>query len=238
MSPIGRVFIVFNLALAGGFVFVSGQLLQNQANYKQQVAEVKEESEKVIAEKDQAITSLESDLSSAETGKTNYFTQLTAANNAKSRLEDENKRLAELTGSQDASIKQLASLQKALNEDQKAMATQVQEAYAASIKSSEEKDSAVRSKDTFEAENRTLTNTIAALNEQIGEKDVALASMRRDNDEKGLLLAAARAGGFIDSMAAPVLAGTVTMATDRLVTIAVGDNPGNVDIQDMISRNP
>ena len=39
MSPIGRVFIVLNLFLAGGFAVMAGQLLNKQANYKQQLAD-------------------------------------------------------------------------------------------------------------------------------------------------------------------------------------------------------
>ena len=58
MSPIGRVFIVLNLFLAGGFAVMAGQLLNKQANYKQMLADEMDLHEKDVAEKDAKISDL------------------------------------------------------------------------------------------------------------------------------------------------------------------------------------
>ena len=100
------------------------------------------------------------------------------------------------------------------------------------------KDDAVRAKDTAEAENRTLKTTIASLQETITGKDLEIAGLNKDVSEKNLLVSVAKQKGFLEGMAAPSLAGMVTNASGRLCTIQVTDNPGDVDISDMIAKMP
>ena len=238
MSPIGRVFIVLNLFLAGGFAVMAGQLLNKQANYKQMLADAEEQHAKEVAEKDIKIDDLRTKESNFDSTKSMLSGQLDAERNRNAKLEDDNKRLTELTSSQSADLKKAVSLQEAANTNAQAAFAQAKEAYDASIKAQGVRDDAVRAKDAAVAENRNFRNDIAALNETIARKDQEILGLRRDNSEKDLLIAAAKVRGFSEAMAAPSLSGTVTNASGRLCTISISANPGNVDIQDQINRRP
>lgn len=238
MSPIGRVFIVLNLFLAGGFAVMAGQLLNKQANYKQMLADEMDLHEKDVAEKDAKISDLVAEKGNIDVAKTTLEQQLDAARNTVAKLQDDNKRLSELTSSQSADLKKAVSLQEAANTSAQAAFAQAKEAYDASIKAQAVRDDAVRAKDAAVAENNNFRNDIAALNETISRKDQEILGLRRDNSEKDLLIAAAKVRGFSEAMAAPSLSGTVTNASGRLCTISISANPGNVDIQDQINRRP
>lgn len=238
MSPIGRVFIVLNLFLASGFAVMAGQLLNKQANYKQMHADVSAEKDTAETKFLQQIEDLKTERGNAENAKTSFETQLAAAQTSIGGLQDENKRLSELTSSQAADLKKAVSLQEAANTQAKAAFEQAQASYQASIDAQKVRDDAVRSKDSAEAENRNLKNDIASLNETVNGKQQMIASLERDNSEKDLLIQAAKVRGFSEAMAAPSLAGTVTNASGRLCTISISANPGNVDIQDQINRRP
>src|SRR5262245_43630395 len=95
MSPIGRVFIVLNLALAGGFLVVSGTHLQKQDNYKKQLEAAKKDAAEKIAALETKNNELDSRRSVFENAKT-------AAESEKGRLlvqigqlEDEKKQMME-----------------------------------------------------------------------------------------------------------------------------------------------
>lgn len=238
MSPIGRVFIVLNLFLASGFAVMAGQLLNKQANYKQLLAEEKDLHEKDVAEQEAKLSDLKRVKTNLDVTNTTLQGQLDATRNQVAKLEDDNKRLSELTSSQSADLKKAVSLQEAANSNAQAAFAQAKEAYDASIKAQAVKDDAVRAKDAAEAENSNFRNDIAALNETISRKDQEILGLRRDNSEKDLLIAAAKVRGFSEAMAAPALSGTVTNASGRLCTISISANPGNVDIQDQINRRP
>ena len=238
MSPIGRVFIVINLFLAGGFAVMAGQLLNKQANYKQMLADESAARAEDNNKSQLQIDNLKTQLGEANNAKTAFETQFSSAQNTIGNLQDENKRLAALTSSQAADLKKAVSLQEAANTRAKDAFEQAQAAYQASIDAQKVRDDAVRTKDSAEAENRNLKNNIAALNETISSKDEQIASLERDNSEKDLLISAAKIRGFSEAMAAPTLSGTVTNASGRLCTISIVDNPGNVDIQDQINRRP
>lgn len=238
MSPIGRVFIVLNLILAAGFAVTGGQLLQNQHKYKQLLTEEKDGREADNKKSADSLSAMETERNAFQVASTSNEQGLRAANTQIASLQDDNKRLSALTSSQAADLKKSVSLQEAANTQAKAAFEASQKAYEASIAAGSDKDQAVRSKDAAEAENRNLKNEIASLNETIGSKDVAIAALERDNSEQKLLVAAATSKGFIPSMAAPLLAGTVTNASGRICTISIADNPGNVDINDQISRRP
>lgn len=238
MSPIGRVFIVLNLVLAAGFAVLGGQLLQNQHNYKSQLAQEKADRKADAETAATTISQLEQERTKFEVASSTNQTELTAARLQIANLQDDNKRLEATTSSQAADLKKAVSLQEAANSDAKAAFAQAKQAYDNSIAAIKAKDEAERARDAAQGENRDLKNTIASLNGTIGEKDQMIASLQRDNSENKLLIAAAEANGFIRSMAAPSLAGTVTNASGRLCTIAVGENPGNVDIQSVINRMP
>ena len=238
MSPIGRVFIVLNLILAAGFAVTGGQLLQNQHKYKQLLTQ-EQEGRKADGEKAQSqIAQLEQERNKFEVASSSNLEALNAARVALAREQDDNKALEAKTSSQAADLKALRSLAEAANTDAKAALADARKAYEASIAAIEVRDQSVRAKDAAEGENRDLKNTIASLNGTIENKDQEIAKLDRDNKEQKLLVAAATVNGFLPGMAAPDLAGTVSNAPGRLCTISIGENPGNVDIQEMITNMP
>jgi hypothetical protein len=238
MSPIGRVFIVLNLILASGFVFTGGQLLQNQHKYKELLNEEKEARDADNKASKSEIAALEVERNKFD-NSSNSFQQLAEQRKlALDRANDDNLRLGKLTSSQAADLKKSVTLQEAANTNAQSAFETAQKAYDSSIAAIGARDEAINAKNSAEGENRNLKNEIAGLNETVGKKDLRIAALDRDNQEQKLLVAAAQANGFINAMAAPDLAGTVTNASGRLCTIAIVGNPGNVDIQSVISRMP
>lgn len=234
MSPIGRVFIVLNLALAGGFVVVSGTHLQKQHNYKTKLeAAEKAHAEKVAALESQS-SKFESERNTFENAKTANETQLGEARRANSLLEDENKRLSQQLSTIEGNVSQLIAAAQAANSEMKAAFTQAKEAYAMAIADQKVKDEAVRAKDAALAENRDLKNTITGLQEAVATRDGKINGLETDRSQLQLLVKVAESYGFIRSMAAPNLAGLVTTSNGRLCTIQITDNPGNINIKEAI----
>jgi hypothetical protein len=238
MSPIGRVFIVLNLVLAGVFVGFGGTYLQKQHDFKSQLLAEQKARADEVGRLQGDITRLESERNTFENAKTARETELDATRNRLAQVEDENKRLHQQNASFEGDIKTLRSLAEAANTQMKAAFEQSSSAYQMAIADQKAKDESVRARDEAVAENRTLKTTIASLQETITGKDLQIASLNKDLSEKGLLLAVAKEKGFIEGMAAPSLAGMVTNASGRLLTIQVTDNPGDVDIGDMIAKMP
>jgi hypothetical protein len=236
MSPIGRVFIVLNLLLAGAFVGFSGTYLQKQSNYKKSYEAEQKAHQETKAASDAEKTRLENDLTTAQVAKTANETQKNQLLTQLQAKDDEIKRLSAQNDSFAADLKRLGALADANNKATEAAFAKAEEAYKMSIADQKTRDESVRAKDAAEAENRDLKTQIAALNETITNKDVAIADLQKERSENQLLLAVAREKGFVPQMAAPNLSGTVTHAAGRLCTIAVTDNPGNIDIADHIAK--
>src|SRR5215510_11394144 len=119
MSPVGRVFIVLNLVLAGGFAYVSGTYLQKQDNYKQKF----ERSEKAKADlekaKDAQIAQLEQERNAFEVAKTANETSLLATKNQLAQTADENKALHTQYSALEANVAKLTSIAEASNTESK-----------------------------------------------------------------------------------------------------------------------
>jgi len=238
MSPIGRVFIVLNLVLAGVFVGFGGTYLQKQHDFKSQLeAEQKARTEEA-GRLQGDITRLEQERNNFENAKTARETELDAMKNRVAQVEDENKRLHQQNASFEGDIKKLTSLAEAANTQMKAAFDQSDAAFKMATADQKVKDEAVSLKNAAEAENRTLKTTIASLQETIGGKDLQIAGLQKDVSEKDLLVSVAKQKGFLEGMAAPSLAGMVTNASGRLCTIQVTDNPGDIDISEVIAKMP
>ncbi len=238
MSPIGRVFIVLNLVLAGGFAYVSGTYLQKQDNYKQQLGKEKEGRAADKSAADLQIAKLEQERNNFENAKTANETSLGAANNTLAAEKDENKRLHGQIATLEGDVKKLVSVAEAGNTEAKAAFDRAKAAYDMAIADQKVKDESVRAKDAAEAENRTLKTTIASLEATVKGKDLNIAGLEKERSELQLLNSVATTKGFLPSMAAPSLAGLVTSANPRLCTIQITDNPGKVDIADQIAKRP
>lgn len=234
MSPIGRVFIVLNLVLAGGFVYVSGTYLQKQHNYKEQLTSEKEAHDATRKQKDDQILALTNDRNTFENAKISNETRLNEAVLRNSQLEDENKRLNDQLAGIEGDVKALLASAQAANTESKTAFATAKAAYDMAIADQKAKDEAVNAKDAALAENRDLKAKITSLEEAVSTRDQNIASLESEKSQLGLLVKVAESYGFIRSMAAPNLAGTVTTANGRLCTIQITDNPGNVNIKDAI----
>ena len=230
MSPIGRVFIVLNVVLAGAFLAFAGTHLQKQhsfkSRYETEVTGRKADLDRLSAEK----AALEKERNNFENAKTSVQTQFEAAQVAMGKLEDENKRLTDQNNSFQNSYQQLVSAAEAAKTEMKAAFTQAKAAYDLALESQKVKDSAVGEKDAALAENRNLKNNIEELNATVAKKDLEIAGLNKDKSELGMLVKVAETNGFLRSMAAPNLSGLVTTARGGLATIQVTENPGGVDI--------
>ena len=236
MSPIGRVFILLNLVLAGGFVAVSGTHLQQQHNYKTQLKQEQDARAAEVGEKNRQITELTSERNTFETAKTANERLKEQLEVRLAQQEDENKRLTQTLAQFEGDIKTLVAANSSTSAEVKSAFEQAKSAYALATADQKVKDEAVRAKDAAETENRELKNTIATNLETIQAKELAIADLTKERSELRLLVAVAEANGFKPSMAAPNLSGLVTTASGRLCTIQITDNPGNVDINEQIQR--
>jgi hypothetical protein len=231
MSPIGRVFIVLNLALAGGFVAFAGTYLQKQHNWKTQYTKEKEAHEATTKKAATDVAKLEGELltmTGSKNGLERERDSLTLDRNAKV---DEIKLLEGRVSSFEGELKKMTSIAEANKVAMEAALSESQKAMQMAIADQKTKDDAVRAKDAAEAENRGLKGQIAALTEDGSNKDVKIAALTKDNSEKQLLIDVAIAKGFHASMAVPQLAGTVSIVSGRLCTVAITDNPTNAEVK-------
>lgn len=236
MSPIGRVFIVLNLLLAGAFVGFSGTYLRQQHTFKEkwEVSEKARSDDKKAWDGERA--RLESERNQLEVAKSTRETELGATKNQLDSTNDENKRLQAQLAGMEGDMKRLLSIAEAGNQKSETAMAQAADAYKMAIADQKVRDEAVSAKNAAEAENRTLKTTIESLNETVSAKDLAIAGLEKERSELNLLVSVATQKGFMPSMAAPKLAGRVTMAKGKLCTVAVTENPGSVDIQDQINK--
>lgn len=231
MSPIGRVFIVLNLILAGVFVGFAGTYLQRQHHWKTAHEELAEQKRKTDADNAARISELEQENRVFNAGKTQLETQLQNRENELSNALDDNKRLQEKNASLDADIKALRSIAEANDQTLARIVTDTQAAHKDARDAIAARDDAIRLKDAAESENRTLKNTIADLNGTVEQRDMSIASLTKEKSELGLLVDVAKAKGFLERMAVPPLAGNVVQVSGNLCTVQITDNPTNAEIK-------
>jgi len=221
MSPIGRVFIVLNLLLAGTFVGFSGTYLQKQHNFK-------EKAEKLQTQLTDATTKWDAERLRLETDRNNFENAKTAAETAKGGLEtelkntkDENDTLSRRLAAMEGAVAKINGDLASANTQAQAAFAQSQEAYKSSMTAQQAKDDAVRAKDAAEDENRNLKTTVAALEATVQTKVAEYGDLKKDRNELALLVKIAQQKGFSPALAAPALDGKVTgvAAEGRLCTI-------------------
>ncbi len=234
MSPIGRVFIVLNLVLAGGFLVVSGTHLQQQHNYKTKLEAEQTARADDAGKANNQIQELTKERNSFENAKTAAETLHGAAKNAVDLLTDENKQYSQRLASMEGDVKQLVVAAQAANTEAKTAFATAKTAFDMATADQKTKDEAVRAKDAAVAENRELKNSITGLTEAVATRDGSIKGLESDRSQLQLLVKVAESYGFIRSMAAPNLAGLVTSSGGNLCTVQITDNPGNVNIKEAI----
>jgi hypothetical protein len=238
MSPIGRVFIVLNLLLAGGFVAVSGTHMQQQHNYKTKLADAEKAHADKVAQLESTSARLEKERNDFENAKTANETALDAVRTTNGQLQDENKRLVQQVAQFEGDHKAMVASVAAISAELKAATSQAKAGYDLAIESTKTRDEAVRAKDAAEASNRDLNTKVAALEADLVQRGKDIEGLQKDRNELGLLVKVAEQYGFLRSMAAPNLSGQVTVSNASLCTIQIDENgnPGNIDIQEQIER--
>lgn len=231
MSPIGRVFIILNLIMAGTFVGFASTYVQKQFHWKTEAESRGAELGKLRTESTAEIERLRGELSTMTTSKSTLEQELGQTKNELSNAKDENTRLAASHASKDADLKKLASEIGGIKTNADAAFSQASEAYKSSVAANQGKDEAIRAKDSAEAENRDLKNQVAALNETVKNKDLSIADLNSEKGRLTLLVDVAKQKGFMESMAVPPLAGTVATVSGKLCTIMVTENSTNAEIK-------
>jgi hypothetical protein len=165
------------------------------------------------------------------TSKSTIEQELGQTRNERDLARDEVKRLQNSYDSKDADVKKLASEIAGIKTNADAAFQQMTSALNASLAHQNEKNEAVNAKNAAEAENRDLKNQIASLTEAGANKDLSIAALNKDKSELQLLVDVAKAKGFMESMAVPQLAGTVSNVTGNLCTVHITANPTNAEIK-------
>jgi hypothetical protein len=231
MSPIGRVFILLNLALACTFIGFAGTYLQRDANWHQKWKTRDAEAVAAVKKLEADIAANQQTINGDQVTITKKEQALAIATTENAQLTDANKALEGRLSSLEGDLKQLTSNANATKTSIETAFTQLKEVSDKAIAAESAKDAAMREKDDAVAKHREATQKITALEASGTQKDVQIVGLGKELAEVKLLNDAARVKGFLDSMAVPALAGTVTHVSGRLVTVNVSDNPNKAEIK-------
>lgn len=234
MSSVGRIFIVLNLILAGVFVYFSGVVLREQADWKaKHTVDVAAKNKEIDALKSNVVA-LGNDVSAKER-------QLDTAAQVNETIRSELKKEQERN---EAAEKRLAAVQGDLATLQ-ANTTTTAAAVERASKSAEEqsklaldasrvRDEAIRAKEVAVADLRDANDKIAALEATIGGNGEMIAKLETQVREQGVLIEFANSkmpGLFTPAL--PKLGGTVQRvdADGQLLTVLVTDDPSEVGVK-------
>lgn len=237
MSPIGKVFIVLNLIGAGVFLGFSGSYLQKQHTWKQKAEAATASYEQKIKEKDAEIDKLSKERNDFDVLKTAAQTRADELSNQLRKSEDDKKRLIEDNRGLALSVASIQNDQKSIRDELKAVSERADAATQAAAKYLDEKNTAVNERVAAVVAKEELDRVKAAQEATIAKLTMDNGSLTKERNELGLLVKVAEAKGFLPGMAAPNLAGEITnVSNNRLCTVAIRSNEGNVDIADQIAK--
>jgi hypothetical protein len=231
MSPIGRVFIVLNLVLAGTFVGFAGTYLRQQHNWKQEHGKVVKEFDAFKKDSEQRVKGLEDNLRTTENQKTKAEQDLGSTKGDLDKSNDENKRLTQQLAKIEGDVSAIKGVNDSIGTEVKTLFAQAQSAFKSATEAQAAKDEAVRAKDTADAALRDANGKITALEEAGKSKDDQLATLGKDNSELKMLVDVAEKKGFIKLMAQPQLGGRVTHVSGNICSISLTENPENAQIK-------
>ena len=224
MSPIGRVFIVLNLILAGTFVGFAGTYLQRAADYRQQFeAEVKNH--------DTTRTNLEAANENLRKDKSNAERQLGNSKSTALSLQSQLDAAKADNVEYDRRLTNLQAGYATIAQNTGAIATEIKVAHQSAQQAMARAIAAEASKDTAVAAETKAQKEIDRLNFTIRNKDSEIAKLNANNkdldqtrrEQKVLLsLVRIKAPGIFSTLQ-PSVSGRVEFvgASGKLVTIAV-----------------
>lgn len=230
MSPIGRVFIIVNLALAGVFVGFAGKYLQANTNYKKQMEEksaadaltIKDLTAKLAGVTEQRDTAVAS-VARLETDNKSKDSRLTVQDE---ELKDQRKRNDNLEAkitTINGSLSNLSTVQENQNKEAKEMREKWLAAEKASNEAQQAKLDAEAKLAAAENDGKVKDEKIAALDAEIkkSSEDLRVAGIELD-------LFRAKYPGF--GKAVPVVNGRVEFVSEngKLVTLSLGESNGGI----------
>lgn len=237
MSPIGKVFIVLNLIGAGVFLGFSGTYLQKQSSWKERHQKDTAAFEQKIKEQGQELEKLSKERNDFDILKTAAQTRADELSNQLRKSEDDKKRLVEDIRNYGVAVASIQSDTKSIRDELKAVSERADAATQAAAKYLDEKNTAVNERVAAVIQKEELDRVKAANEATIAKLTMDNGSLSKERNELGLLVKVAESYGFLRSMAAPNLTGEITnVSNNRLCTVAIRSNEGNVDIADQIAK--
>jgi len=227
MSPIGRAFIVVNLALAGGFVYFAGTYLQHHTNYKAELASAKtahaEETQQLNAQITSYVTQVNDFQGQNIALSKSNDNQGSEIRDLKNQLKQKEELLSTLTGS----VQALESSANAMSAQIKASTERAGGAYDNAIAAQKAADAARSELSAAQREIQDKERMIASLSDTRDQQLAQLGDLTKQLRDAQTLLALydTKYPGALAGLGTPPMDGTVTEASGNLVTIKVANNP-------------
>lgn len=234
MSPIGRIFIVLNLALAGGFVYFSGVYLQRATDWKAKHETLKETTDSQVVQLQGQVASSQDDLRDKERQLTASETQ---NNSLETQVKEKNAEIEQLSrqlSTIQAEIQTQAANYSTISSSIDTATSEYQEAAKLAIQAGQARDEAVRSAEVARADLRDANDRIASQEAMIVEHKGQIAQLGQTLKEKNVLLDLVRERypGFLGT-AQPDLKGTIERvdADGKLVTILITQDESDAGVK-------
>lgn len=230
MSPIGRVFIIINLVLAGAFVGFAGKYLQATTNYKKQGEEKAAADAATIKELTARLTAITESRDTATAANARNETELKSKTSQLTVAEEENKDLRKRLDNFESKMTTLngsLSNLSTVQENQNKEAKEMREKWLAAEKSANE---AQQAKLDAEAKLAAAENDSKVKDEKIAAMDAEIKKSSEDLRVAGIELDLFRRKfpGF--GKAVPLVNGRVEFvsADGRMVTLSLGESNGEI----------
>lgn len=207
MSPIGRLFIVLNLVLAGAFVGFAGTYLQKASTWKEQHDALQVSSDTVIATLQGQLEVKQKDLNGLNT---RFAAADTKANTQQTRNEDlarENERLAAQLADIQGDIKTLVGNNSSIATNVERATTEASSARQQSIEASSARDAALREKDVAVADLADVQAAVGSLERAVESKDQRITELEDELRQQKMLLDIAT-GKSVSASGEPIMAAT------------------------------
>jgi hypothetical protein len=226
MSTIAKIFTVLNVILAAAFLGWAANAVQLNNDYKQKLetAEAKSAAmEKALGEEKSALVAK---LSEASEARARLQTQVEEAKAENSRVDNDNKANASKLETMEADYKKIAGTLEGMQADAKAAHDAQVKAQAAQHDAETKASAATAAQLAAEAKATGLEGDLIAKNEELANKEKALASAEKEREKvKTELATVVQATGYNlkDVQAMPPIEG-------KILAVEMGVQPGLVSI--------
>lgn len=233
MSPIGRLFIVLNLVLAGVFVGFAGTYLQKASTWMESHAALKASTDTELARLANQVEIKQKEINDLNVKFTAADTKANQSVVTVDDLTKENERLNNQLSSIEGDIKTLVGSQSTIASNVDRATTEASAAREASIEAAATRDAAVREKDIAVADLRDAQMEIETMKASLEELSAQVEAAQNEARQTKALLDIAVSQGFKVSSAQPDMGGTVTHVGPQgtLLTIAISANPAKAELR-------